>query len=419
MFNPAAFNTFHLNKDAETANINITNVVVGCNSFHITDLQLALDQGKNLANFSDGRADFGFTANYSDATLGIGTLDGNFHFDDIFLARRFEIDTKDTFSSVNYSVSLLNMSIHTFNVTKTGLDPKIKANAEAALNTEAYKNAVATILIQEYLNLFSNYYAKQAPVKQLDYTYKGKTISYNLNTKSYFYNQSSDFSYKTYEVIGLTGGAKDDLPANLSISVDNFFKPINYFSKSVLQNSLSYAVLNKMLDNNIDETWGYKTFGFFIGDLALSIPAIRKDYYPDDKVNGVCSVLNLNSFTFSKADNISAVFKCSCQINAVKDAKKLVTLTFDVSMSAIPVWSNDIITISIIKSELSGTPTLVPEDIYKEQFKQKILENLLKDGIKSLIGKTAFGTGFPVEIRPKNPMANIENDYLMLYQQKC
>lgn len=266
------------------------------------------------------------------------------------------------------------------------------------------------------MDKIQEYYDNAKEETTFSFPYKNEVIKYSLNLKEYVLKDNYQLNYSSFNIIDFT----DIDTINLNITtVDEVTTPLKYYSRSVFNNTLSYALQKKLLDNKLDSSWSSKYFDFFIGDIALAIPSVRYKYYSNEKVIGKCNATNQEHLKFDDqtgGGEISLEISYKCTISAEKDDKLIITFDIVPIITVNPVLNKDSLEFIVSKAGLKKDPVFTPVADFPLT-NQNLAKDFINDGIQNLIGQTVFN-GFPVDYR-RVPGSHMESDYLILFQARC
>lgn len=415
IFNPKNFYDIPLSKIEATdgaKKLTIDNILIKCNSFEEEKMTVSIVPSKNWFKFDNSDAAFlgNATYDYFNGTASAkGKLSFIFHFDNITLLKTLETTGTAGDLNLNHYIVDLLFDLHYFNITETiPTNDEMKKWGESLFNEkDNIKNSSDTLYIP-LMDKFVDFYKNEKQEKTLTYTYQGQAYDYEYNLIKNEINELYEINYNSFIVKNFPEGIYIPLS---SIPINPKVAPVNYLSKTIINNTLYYAQKIGKLDIALDQSLATDDFQFTIGYLSVAMPKVRVGRKPYDTINGKC-LANIKNYTYSVASN-SIIVEISYACNLGKDLAKFIDFSFVSNLIVEPSLGTDQLIMTIKKCEILGDITFTAASGYTLDYKDianNYFSSVFDKYVKS--NPTTLGTGFKTDPR-KSPKLEMFEDYII------
>lgn len=376
----------------------------------------------NILNFTDGFAQFPFKAEYSywNSTNWInGTINGSFHLDDISLLKFVSVDGPLGDLTLTHNLVDFTYLFHYFNLTSLNpANEEAKTLGQEIINDPSFiEQSAEDLSIQLQKLLFIYYKEKEHMIKTIKYTYKHTDIIYNNSLIKYQLNETYEMNYTNFEIVGYAESTNIPLK-NLDINYN--LAPINYISKSIINDTINYAISVKGIVASIDETFAISDFKFTMGYVGLFIPKVWENFKPYKKAYASCLATKNTNLKLVEVENLIYTemdFNCSLISEFLNE--EIMKFTLNTNIFAKIEFEGDILLVTCKNITLLSEPILqsLPSYPIERPWLAKTYISNIIPNIPNIKGIRLFGTGFPTEIR-FYPYATMKEDYIVLSEKK-
>ena len=278
-------------------NLNLTKIKFTPKSMDLSNQNVETDASTTTIKFSGDNAILGLSFSYLWALANEtrkGNVIGQLSLTNITNFKQITLtNNKAQFFTTSMIIQSMNLTLDTSedaNITDTFMAYYQKQSSliiYVLINnmTNCLNKWLYTLQSQQFFAPYQ--YSTQG--KFINYTYKLTNLFFGQNFFGIWYN-ANIFNFTRSRIIPLS-------PTNTFKALTNNSQ--SFLSKSIFLNTINYAMEQKMLDFNLNE-FEYKSdhFDYFIGEIALFVPEIRKAFYSDEKISGFCKVSNIYNATF-------------------------------------------------------------------------------------------------------------------------
>jgi len=397
------------------SNITLSQIKLTAKSFDISNQSVELDALNSLVGFSGNNASMSVAFSYywttPNATLS-GVIVGQLAL--------VNISNLKTISLTNSKIRFLtnSLGIQTLNF-------KVDSSKDQALQNaciqyyQSKADVILNVLTANMTNCLNNWlYPMQAQnfYSPYQYTYQGKSVNYTYQlTGMNFGKNFLGFWYDTK----ISNFSKSKTIKYSTTSVLKYLKDSSsqsFMSKSIFMNTIGYALDQSMFDLNMTEyEYPSSHFDYFIGELALFIPEIRKVFYADERVSGFCKVsapanstfdvqiknynFYLLNFFFQLLENIGIYVSLPyfCRIQERNTDANIFNFSIHLNFTLKANINNRVLDFSIDNVNVVENSMTVQQ---REEFphtKQYLIDYHMKSFLQEMLQSKTFGSNFPVK----------------------
>lgn len=282
-----------------TSNIKIFNIQITPKSYDLSSQKVELDGYEASIIFTGGNAELDVSFQYIMNTTNESTTGGG--SGEISLRN---LSNHKHISVVNYKPEFFtsNLGIESLNLTLNSKNP-IEVNTNFQNLYGSNFGLIITVLQANISSCLNNWFYPEESFnffKTYLYNYKENIITYKyLLTNLLFGTNHIGFWYNA-QIDNYTKGRTINLnPTNIIKQIPTNSNANTFYGRSILYHSIANALEKKLFDLNLNEIeYPSSHFDYFIGEIALFMPSIRKAFYADERISGFCKILNPANATY-------------------------------------------------------------------------------------------------------------------------
>ena len=271
-----------------STNFTFSNIQFAPISFDITNQTVFIDIYTQTINFFNANAllsvDYDYImTNDTESIQGHGT--GQIDILNFSNWKQLSLqNSKIAFLTTSLNVAALTLK---FDPTDSGVKKAFRAY---------YTNQTAFLMYGLITKLTSCLNSWLYPIEAADffhpyvYQYKDKSITYKYNLGNLNFTDKYVGLWFTPKINNFT--QSKTIPVNVTTILNqesNYSQ--TYYSKSIVVNTILYALDQKFFDLKMNERdFESQHFDYFVGELALFMPELRKHFYADERIDAKCVI---------------------------------------------------------------------------------------------------------------------------------